>query len=248
MSRGARIAEELWGSGPGGTRVFERADVERLPAPARLYMEHAIAPGTPLANAVRLRLRGEIKLRRWLPFTAEQVVHRVHGFIWRASARMNGLAIRGFDRLVDGEGEMQWKLLGLFPVMTASGPDISRSAAGRFVTESAWLPSMFCSDAVSWTAEGQVVAVAHVNVFGEPAHFAITVDEIGRAMSVKLARWGQPGGGGLPLRRLWRHRRGGTNLHRLHRAQPHPCRLAFRNRAFRTRRRILPRDGRGSRV
>jgi hypothetical protein len=194
MSRGARIAEELWGSGPGGTRVFERADVERLPAPARLYMEHAIAPGTPLANAVRLRLRGEIKLRRWLPFTAEQVVHRVHGFIWRASARMNGLAIRGFDRLVDGEGEMQWKLLGLFPVMTASGPDISRSAAGRFVTESAWLPSMFCSDGVSWTTEGQVVAVAHVNVFGEPAHFAITVDEIGRALSVKLARWGNPEG------------------------------------------------------
>ena len=99
MSPGARIAEELWSSGPGGTRVFERVDVERLPAPARLYMEHAIAPGTPLANAVRLRLRGEIKLRRWLPFTAEQVVHRVRGFIWRASAQMNGLAIRGFDRL-----------------------------------------------------------------------------------------------------------------------------------------------------
>ena len=58
---------------------------------------------------------------------------------------MNGLAIGGFDRLVDGEGEMRWKLLGLFPVMTASGPDISRSAAGRFMTESAWC-DCFLSD------------------------------------------------------------------------------------------------------
>ena len=166
-----------------------------LPAAARLYLEHAIARGTPLANAVRLRLRGEIKLRRWLPFTAEQVVHRVHGFIWSASVRMNGFTIRGFDRLLDGEGEMRWKLLGLFPVMTASGPDISRSAAGRFVTESAWLPSILCNDGVSWTEEGALGAVAHLKVFGEPAHLTITVDETGRAQSIKLPRWGNPEGG-----------------------------------------------------
>jgi hypothetical protein len=54
-----------------------------------------------------------MKLRRWLPFTAEQVIHRARGFIWRASAWRNGLAIRGFDRRVDGEGEMRWKLLVL---------------------------------------------------------------------------------------------------------------------------------------
>jgi len=34
-----------------------------LPSAARLYLEHSIAPGTPLASAVRLRIRGEIKLR-----------------------------------------------------------------------------------------------------------------------------------------------------------------------------------------
>ena len=114
---------------------------------------------------------------------------------WRASVRMSGLAIRGFDRLVDGEGEMRWKLLGLFPVMTASGPDISRSAASRFVTEAVWLPSILCGDDVRWTAEGPLCAVAHCQAFGESADLTLTMAESGRALSIKLARWGNPEGG-----------------------------------------------------
>ena len=58
----------------------------------------------------------------------------------------------GFDRLVDGEGAMRWKFLGIVPVMTASGPDISRSAAGRVEAESVWLPSVLCGEDVAWTA------------------------------------------------------------------------------------------------
>lgn len=67
----------------------------------RRYLAHAIAPGTPLAGAVRLRMHGEIKLRGWMPFTAEQVLHRGRGMIWRATVRRRGLWIRGDDRLVD---------------------------------------------------------------------------------------------------------------------------------------------------
>ncbi|WP_408648826.1 DUF6920 family protein [Tumidithrix elongata] len=40
----------------------------------RRYLEHAIAPETKLASAVRLRMHGEIKLKDWLPFKAEQVI------------------------------------------------------------------------------------------------------------------------------------------------------------------------------
>jgi len=199
MSLAARIACQLWNS--PGIEVGQapegpfRIPPANLPSAARLYLQHAIALGTPLATAVRVSMRGEIKLRRWLPFTAEQVIHRTRGFIWRASTRINGLAISGFDRLVDGEGEMRWKLLGLFPVMTASGPDISRSAAGRFMSESAWHPSILCRDDVSWTAEGPLCAVAHCHIFGESAQLALTISETGRARSMKLARWANPGGG-----------------------------------------------------
>jgi hypothetical protein len=58
-------------------------------------------------------MRGEIKLRRWLPFTAEQVIQQGTRIYLARLGRINGLTIRGFDRLVDGEGEMRWKLLGL---------------------------------------------------------------------------------------------------------------------------------------
>ena len=92
----------------------------------------AIAPGTQIASAVRLKMHGEIKLRRWIPFRAEQVISWEHGLIWSATAWMNDfLPIVGSDRIVDGLGAMQWKILGLFPVMTASGSDITQSAIGR---------------------------------------------------------------------------------------------------------------------
>jgi len=150
--------QELWNSAPPGEGDDRVPDLSRLPEAARRYLEHAIAsgtrlaPGTRLARAVRLRMHGEIKLRRWYPFRAEQVIVWNRGFIWSATVRMSGMPIRGSDRLVDGEGAMRWRLLGLIPIMTASGPDIRRSAAGRVAAEAVWLPSVLCGDDVSWVA------------------------------------------------------------------------------------------------
>ncbi|MEO6194953.1 MAG: DUF6544 family protein, partial [Thermoanaerobaculia bacterium] len=66
--------DDLWASAPPATGVFEPGQLAHLPEAARRYLERAIAPGTPLASAVRLRMHGEIKLKGWLPFTAEQVI------------------------------------------------------------------------------------------------------------------------------------------------------------------------------
>jgi len=40
-------------------------------------------------------------------------------------------------------GEMPWRLLRLIPVMTAVGPDITRSACGRLAGEIALIPTAF---------------------------------------------------------------------------------------------------------
>ncbi len=64
--------DELWNSAPQSRRAFDPTQLSTFPEAARLYLEHAIAPGTTLASAVRLRMHGEIKLRRWLPFTASR--------------------------------------------------------------------------------------------------------------------------------------------------------------------------------
>jgi hypothetical protein len=184
----------LWASVSPRERVFRPDQLPGLPDAAWRYLRHAIAPAAPLASAVRLRMRGEIKLRRWLPFTAEQVIHWGQGMIWNATVRMNGMPIHGFDRLVNGEGAMRWKLLGMIPVMTASGPDITRSAAGRVMAESLWLPSVLCAHEVSWTAQDAFHPHARLTVQGETADLALTIDDRGGVKTLRLPRWGNPGG------------------------------------------------------
>ena len=126
----------LWESALTSDRVFHPEHLAKLPAPVRRYLEYAIAPGTPLASAVRFWMHGEMKLeKKWYPFKGEEVISWNRGMIWQATTWMNGLPIWGADRVVDGVGESQWKILGLFPVMQASGADITHSSVGRVQVE-----------------------------------------------------------------------------------------------------------------
>jgi len=181
--------DELWNSAVPQTRIFRPDSLSGLPEGPRRYLEHAIAPGTPLASAVRLRMHGEIKLGGWLPFTAEHVIHWPRGSIWKATVRRGGMPIRGFDRLVDGQAAMRWKLFGLIPVMTAAGPDITRSGAGRMMAESVWLPPALLPPEASWGAQ-QV----HLVVAGETVDLKLEVDGQGRLNALRLSRWGNPEG------------------------------------------------------
>ncbi len=160
----------------------------------RRYLMHAIRPGTPFASAARLRMHGEIKLGQWLPFRGEQVIRPDRGFVWNATVPMYGMPIRGFDRLVDGAGAMRWRQRGLIPIMTASGPDITRSAAGRMMAELTWMPSAFLTD-VDWSAADARHVQVRRSVQGEPSALTLTIDDQGRLESIRMERWGNPGGG-----------------------------------------------------
>jgi hypothetical protein len=184
--------DELWESTPPGERVFTPGQLVGLPDPARCYLEHAIGSGTRLASAVRLHMHGEIKLKRWFPFVAEQVIRCDGGMMWHATVRMYGMPIRGFDRLVDGQAEMRWKLFGIIPIVSVAGPNITRSATGRVAAESVWLPSRLCRDDVSWMAPDALHAHASFTVLGERVELAFAVDDTGGPKSIKLKRWGNP--------------------------------------------------------
>jgi len=186
--------DALFDAAPATASTFDPADVAHLPEPAQRYLAHAIAPKTPLASAVRLRMHGSIKLKRWHPFTAEQVILRDRGMIWRAKVRVAGATMRGFDCFLDGAGTMQWKLCGLLPLVRASGPDITRSSAGRFAAESVWLPSLLCSDRVAWQPGDASTARAHFAIDAHDEDLALTLSG-GALQSVALARWGNPDGG-----------------------------------------------------
>ena len=193
MNHHASDLDEFFYTAPKASRTFDPADIAHLPQPAQRYLAHAIAPDTPLATAVRLRMHGAIKLKRWRRFTAEQVIVRDRGMIWRAKVKMAGATIRGFDRFVDGAGEMQWRLCGLLPVLAASGPDVTRSAAGRFAAESVWLPSLLCKEDVAWSAAGTGIAHARFSVDEHDEEVTLSLSG-GSLQSVALPRWGNPDG------------------------------------------------------
>jgi hypothetical protein len=187
----------LWrqaGASTAPAAVFDARTVAGLPVPVQRYLTHAIAPGTPLARAVRLRMHGEIKLGgTWRAFTGEEVIVGNRGMIWAASVPYCGVSIRGADRYVDGEGSMQWKLAGVVPVMTASGPDVSRSAAGRLLGELVWLPSTLIDR--PWIALDGSHLRAHVEAGGESTQLQIATGPSGSVSAVSFLRWGDAGDG-----------------------------------------------------
>ncbi|WP_216870752.1 DUF6544 family protein [Modestobacter excelsi] len=166
-----------------------------LPEPARRWLTHAIAPGTPLWRTVELVMAGELRLgRSWRPFTARQVLAPPSGFIWAARARVAGLPVTGYDRFSAATGEMRWRLLGLLPVVSAAGTDVSRSAAGRLAGEAVLLPTVF--RAARWEADEQpdtAVAVWRLATGEERTRLRVGAD--GRLLKAWMQRWGNPDGG-----------------------------------------------------
>lgn len=186
-----KALEELWNTAPSTSDRFDPSSIAHLPAAARGYLSHALAPGAKLSTCVRLTMTGTIKLDAgWCELEAEQVLSWDRGFVWAARAKVNGLPVTGFDRLVDGKGAMRWKLLGLFPVMKADGVDIARAAAGRLHAESIWLPAVLLGPQVVWSEKSSNHALATIDAHGERSELDIEIDDQGAFRSCCLPRWG----------------------------------------------------------
>jgi hypothetical protein len=175
------------------SEIFDPAMTTGFPEPTRRWLCHAIAPGTPLWSSVELTMRGRIKLGRWRPFTARQVLSPPGGYTWAATARLAGLPVTGYDRLSSGAGEMRWRLLRLIPVLTAAGPDITRSACGRMAGEIALIPTAFRYAA--WTHGEHANTAVATWQFGDDTESAeLRVAHSGRLAEIGVNRWGNPGG------------------------------------------------------
>lgn len=190
-----RTLETLWSGAPPSVTRFDPSQVQHLPGAARRYLLHTLAPGALCAKAARLEMHGSIKLgERWSVFTATQVLRWDRGFVWHAHTHIKGLPVSGADVELDGEGAMKWRLLGIIPVMKASGPEVSRSAIGRLHAEAIWLPAALLGDEVTW-AEGPRGPSFTVEAHGERSHVELDTDADGRLRAMKLARWGDMGTG-----------------------------------------------------
>jgi hypothetical protein len=179
-----------------GPRHFSSAATAGLPEPVARWLGHAVADGTPLARAVELRMHGEILLGRWSPFTAVQRLSVTGGFVWAATARLLGLPIRGFDRWTPGSGEMRRRLFGALPKISASGADVTRSAAGRHAGELlVALPTSALAPEVGWRPLDEDRAVARLELGATASEVTLTVAADGALAELAMRRWGPLGRG-----------------------------------------------------
>jgi hypothetical protein len=175
--------------------AFDPAMIAGLPEPARRWLSHAIASGTPLHRAALLEMEGHIRLGPWLPFLAVQVQAPPEGYVWAARTRLGPLFISGYDRYADGAGEMRWRLLGQIPVVNAAGPDLDRSAAGRVALDALFVPTAWLDPAVTWhLGEDENSAVAEWKVGGQTYRPRITVGPNGNLVAATMPRWAKPKG------------------------------------------------------
>jgi hypothetical protein len=179
---------------PADHRVFTESMVAELPEAARRYFLHAIRPGTPLATRLRWRYTAQMKPGAslpWMPLVADQVLVRQRGFVWKATAHKGPLFVTVRDHYLDGEGRMRIALLGLIPVINATGSDLSKSAMARLVIEGVTLLSSFLPGPnveISGIDDSRFTVTTHLH--GEATPITITVDADGRPTEVTMLRWG----------------------------------------------------------
>ncbi|HTI35114.1 MAG TPA: DUF6544 family protein [Miltoncostaea sp.] len=185
-TRGAPVTDA-----PGGRPTH-------LPSAASRWLSYAVRPGAEQLRHAELRMHGEILVGRWRPFRAHQVLDPGDGFTWAATAGRGPLAIRGWDRYIDGAGAMRWTVLGI-PVMRASGADVSRSAAGRLAGETVLSPAFARDPRVRWEGGDDDHATFRVRVGSWDHEVTLTVDARGGLVAVDMPRWGDPRGEGYAM-------------------------------------------------
>lgn len=73
---------------------------------------------------------------------------------------------------------MLWRALGVVPLIRAGGPDVDRSAIGRAVAESIWLPTAVLPRyGVRLRALDDVHLVANIPIRGEQLTLQLTIDD-----------------------------------------------------------------------
>jgi hypothetical protein len=174
-------------------RIWSSLQVSEKPEGMQRYLLHAIKPGTLLARRVELKMSGTIKPddASWMPLQATQILTPGRGFIWKAKAKAFGpVFIRVTDHYANGRGRMHVSLFGLLPMVNVSNPDIAKSAAGRLLAESCWLPTAFLpQNGAVWQEVDSLHAKVTLTVDDLTATLTLTIDEEGHLKEVVLPRW-----------------------------------------------------------
>ncbi len=180
-------------------RAVSELAIAELPSPVRRSLERSGAIGKVVPEKVELRQRGEILLGdRWFPFTAEQE-YRLEppAFHWSGRVRGAGLPLARAEDSLDkrGRGRMHVRLVGLFPVVDASGPEMDQGSLMRWLNESMWFPQVWATEVISWTPVDETSANGSVTAGGLTVEAEFRFDTEGRLVDFRADRYRSVGSG-----------------------------------------------------
>ena len=188
-------------------------ELDNLPTPVRRYFRRVLEDGQPMVSGARIRHTGTFNMGEekdsWKPFVSDQmVVTRRPGFDWDGRVAMApGLPVRVHDAYVAGEGVLEARILGLFPVVDVRGKgEVAEGELMRFFAEAAWYPTaLLPSQGVRWEAVDDASARATLTDGDVSVTLLFAFDERGLIRSVSAEGRGRTVGDRI-VRTPWQGR------------------------------------------
>jgi len=109
--------------------ILTEQDLKPLPDPVQRYIRYTGAVGKPKVNNFRVDFTGKIRSKEqgvWMPFTSRQYNFlNTPTRLFFLHAVMMQLPVEGYHRYLNGSAVMDIRLLSLFRVQYADGPDMN---------------------------------------------------------------------------------------------------------------------------
>lgn len=135
--------------------LVTEADLAPLPEPVQRYLRFVGAVGQPRVRSYRLHFRGRIRSApdsAWMPFEADQQSFTDQPTrLFHMRARMFGMPVDVFHRLIDGHATMRVKLFGAFPMVDARGAEMDRAETVTLFNDMCLLaPGTLVGPGIAW--------------------------------------------------------------------------------------------------
>ena len=146
--------------GPGPDDVVTAQDVAPLPEPVRCYMRFMGVEGRPRDWSFRLQFTGRFRTRpgqRWMRCRTWQYNTRLSvARLFLIRVRLVGVVpLVGRDTYLRGRGRLRIRLLDLFTLADAAGPEYDLGELVTYLNDAVlFAPSMLLGPEVTWSAAG----------------------------------------------------------------------------------------------
>lgn len=154
------------------SELLTEKEIIHLPAPIQNWLKVSGAVGKEKARIVALKQSFLMKLKpeqkKWKQAITQQFFNAENpAFIWTVRMKMAPfVSVLGRDKFMDGKGEMQMMLNGLFNLGKETGEKMDEGTLQRYLGETVWFPSGMVSPHISWEELNAHSARATMNYKG----------------------------------------------------------------------------------